>query len=491
MPAKLPSCEVPEKSVPHPTALTQPELQAARELLVVPRQDPELHRAREVVRVRVRRELQRAAEVARRRVRERELREPAEPVRLVVGEPELQRAHEVALASCRSRPPGRARRSRRRGRTERAAGRRRTSRRRCARARAASRRRSCPTRGSCSARAAPRRRTARRWPVRARARSRPRRRPRPAAPWRSSPPVEVVHAALGDGERADARERGETRPDPGVQHAQSPAGAGASVPGEASGDGGDGSVLGPGEPGGEEAGGRWKAAARRSLAWRMAKSENGWAAAGLTLPRCAFPPGFSQVSAAFLHRRLARRGRHHLKIGTLAPPGDSPWGKEFKAWAADVVGRHGRRAHARLPVERAGRRREADGARRSAPVSSTARRSPPSASRRPASWTSWPSSSRASSRTGPSSTTRATRCATSSTREFEAKGFTVLGWGDVGAAKTMSVGFEVHTPRDLQGKGVFSIPGDPISAEGLRGHRRHHAALARGPGDPAAPRERT
>ncbi len=48
------------------------------------------------------------------------------------------------------------------------------------------------------------------------------------------------------------------------------------------------------------------------------------------------------------------------------------------------------------------------------------------------------------------------------TRLFEAKGFDVLGWGDVGALKTMTVGFEVHHPTDLRGKGVFFLQGDPI-----------------------------
>jgi TRAP-type C4-dicarboxylate transport system substrate-binding protein len=47
-------------------------------------------------------------------------------------------------------------------------------------------------------------------------------------------------------------------------------------------------------------------------------------------------------------------------------------------------------------------------------------------------------------------------------KQFEAKGFTILGWGDVGALKTMTVGFEVHKPADLQGKGVFFYQGDPI-----------------------------
>ena len=47
-------------------------------------------------------------------------------------------------------------------------------------------------------------------------------------------------------------------------------------------------------------------------------------------------------------------------------------------------------------------------------------------------------------------------------QQFQSKGFTILGWGDVGAAKTMSIGFEVHHPTDLRGKGVFFMPGDPI-----------------------------
>jgi len=46
---------------------------------------------------------------------------------------------------------------------------------------------------------------------------------------------------------------------------------------------------------------------------------------------------------------------------------------------------------------------------------------------------------------------------------FESKGFTILGWGDVGAGKQMSVGFELHHPSDLKGKGVFFYSGDPIS----------------------------
>jgi TRAP-type transport system periplasmic protein len=47
-------------------------------------------------------------------------------------------------------------------------------------------------------------------------------------------------------------------------------------------------------------------------------------------------------------------------------------------------------------------------------------------------------------------------------KEFEARGFVVLGWGGAGAIKTMSIGYEVHHPRDLQGKGTFVVAGDPV-----------------------------
>ncbi len=49
------------------------------------------------------------------------------------------------------------------------------------------------------------------------------------------------------------------------------------------------------------------------------------------------------------------------------------------------------------------------------------------------------------------------------TRQFANNGFTILGWGDAGAAKTMSVGVQVHRPTDLQGKSVFFFSGDAIT----------------------------
>ena len=53
-------------------------------------------------------------------------------------------------------------------------------------------------------------------------------------------------------------------------------------------------------------------------------------------------------------------------------------------------------------------------------------------------------------------------------QQFQSKGFTILGWGDVGAAKTMSIGFEIHRPADLQGKNCFFIAGDPIGPSSFR-----------------------
>jgi TRAP-type C4-dicarboxylate transport system substrate-binding protein len=46
--------------------------------------------------------------------------------------------------------------------------------------------------------------------------------------------------------------------------------------------------------------------------------------------------------------------------------------------------------------------------------------------------------------------------------EFEKQGFKILGWGDVGAAKIMSMGFDIKRPSDLSGKGCYFLAGDPI-----------------------------
>jgi TRAP-type C4-dicarboxylate transport system substrate-binding protein len=47
-------------------------------------------------------------------------------------------------------------------------------------------------------------------------------------------------------------------------------------------------------------------------------------------------------------------------------------------------------------------------------------------------------------------------------KEFEAHGYVLFGWGGAGELKTMTVGYEIHHPSDLRGKGVFIVPGDPV-----------------------------
>lgn len=46
--------------------------------------------------------------------------------------------------------------------------------------------------------------------------------------------------------------------------------------------------------------------------------------------------------------------------------------------------------------------------------------------------------------------------------KFEASGFKILGWGDVGQARMMTKGFKVQNPNDLKGHGVYALASDPI-----------------------------
>jgi TRAP-type C4-dicarboxylate transport system substrate-binding protein len=47
--------------------------------------------------------------------------------------------------------------------------------------------------------------------------------------------------------------------------------------------------------------------------------------------------------------------------------------------------------------------------------------------------------------------------------EFRKRGFEIVGWGDVGASKLMSVGFDVKSPADLKDRTAWHLPGDPVS----------------------------
>jgi TRAP-type transport system periplasmic protein len=149
-----------------------------------------------------------------------------------------------------------------------------------------------------------------------------------------------------------------------------------------------------------------------------------------------------------------------LKIGTLAPQ-ESPWGREFKAWAAAVArdtggdvtldfAWNGQAGDEKLMVEKI-RSGQLDGAAVTALGLAQTGVMDVLAFELPGMFSSWAKLDHARD-----------VVRDELAREFDAKGFTVLGWGDIGAAKTMSIGFEVRTPHDLQGKGVFTLTGDPI-----------------------------
>jgi TRAP-type C4-dicarboxylate transport system substrate-binding protein len=149
-----------------------------------------------------------------------------------------------------------------------------------------------------------------------------------------------------------------------------------------------------------------------------------------------------------------------LKIGSLAPA-DSPWGKGFKRWAADVAAAtngelqldfqwNGQAGDEVLMVQKI-RSGQLDGAAVSAIGLAQTGVTDVLMFQLPGLFTNWGKLDLARN-----------AMKDEFNKQFESKGFTVLGWGDVGAAKTMTVGFEVHRPSDLQGKGVFAIAGDPV-----------------------------
>jgi len=149
-----------------------------------------------------------------------------------------------------------------------------------------------------------------------------------------------------------------------------------------------------------------------------------------------------------------------IKIGTLAP-GDSPWGKEFKKWAnivsADTNGEvqldfqwNGQAGDEVLMVQKM-RSGQLDGAAITAVGLSQTGVTDVLLFQMPGLFANWGKLDNARN-----------ALLGEFNKAFEAKGFTIGGWGDVGAAKTMTVGFEVHHPGDLQGKACFFNAGDAV-----------------------------
>jgi TRAP-type C4-dicarboxylate transport system substrate-binding protein len=173
---------------------------------------------------------------------------------------------------------------------------------------------------------------------------------------------------------------------------------------------------------------------------------------------------FVSVFASVATILCAASGAHAttiIKIGTLAPQ-ESPWGKEFKKFTNDMNNLthgdvqldyqwNGQAGDEVLMVQKI-RSGQLDAAAITAVGLAATGVSDVLAFQLPGLFPNW-------------AKLDAARNAMKEelSKQFEAKGFTVLGWGDVGAYKTMSVGFEVHRPADLQKKGCFFISGDAIA----------------------------
>jgi TRAP-type C4-dicarboxylate transport system substrate-binding protein len=149
-----------------------------------------------------------------------------------------------------------------------------------------------------------------------------------------------------------------------------------------------------------------------------------------------------------------------LKVGTLAPAG-SPWGKGFRRWAADIAAEtngdlqldfqfDGQAGDEVLMVQKI-RSGQLDAAAVSAIGLAQTGVTDVLIFQLPGVFANWEKLDLARD-----------ALKDELNKQFESKGFSVLGWGDVGAAKTMTVGFEVHRPSDLQRKGVFFFAGDPV-----------------------------
>jgi TRAP-type C4-dicarboxylate transport system substrate-binding protein len=149
-----------------------------------------------------------------------------------------------------------------------------------------------------------------------------------------------------------------------------------------------------------------------------------------------------------------------LKLGTLAPQ-DSPWGKEFRKWASQVATEtngemtldfqwNGQAGDEVLMVQKI-RSGQLDGAAITAVGLAQTGVTDVLLFQMPGLFANW-------------AKLDSVRNAVKDdfNKQFEAKGFTVGGWGDVGAAKTMTVGFEVHHPADLQGKATYFFAGDAV-----------------------------
>jgi len=149
-----------------------------------------------------------------------------------------------------------------------------------------------------------------------------------------------------------------------------------------------------------------------------------------------------------------------LKVGTLAP-GDSPWGQVFKLWKRAVEERSGQNIQLQFfwngtqgdESAMVGKMRtgQLDGAAITA-IGLGQIYKQVLVLQLPGLYSDWGKLDNARNQMKAGFDT-----------QFDAQGFKVLGWGDVGKGHMLSKGFAVKTPDDLKHKNTFYYTGDPIA----------------------------
>jgi len=165
------------------------------------------------------------------------------------------------------------------------------------------------------------------------------------------------------------------------------------------------------------------------------------------------------ILAAFSAAGDAQADATTLKVGTLAP-GDSPWGQVFKVWKRAVAQRSGGSLDLQFfwngtqgdELAMVGKIRtgQLDGAAVTA-VGLGQIYKQVLVLQLPGLFTDWGKLDNARN-----------QMKSGFDQSFQAQGFKILGWGDVGRAHVMSKGFPVRVPADLKHKNTYYLSGDPI-----------------------------
>ena len=165
------------------------------------------------------------------------------------------------------------------------------------------------------------------------------------------------------------------------------------------------------------------------------------------------------IVAAFSAAGDAQADPTTLKVGTLAP-GDSPWGQVFKVWKRAVEQRSNNALQLQFfwngtqgdEMAMVGKIRtgQLDGAAITA-IGLGQIYKQVLVLQLPGLFTDWSKLDNARN-----------QMKSGFDQQFDAQGFKILGWGDVGRGHVMSKGFPVRVPSDLKHKNTYYYSGDPI-----------------------------